>query len=332
MTHHSGKPKSKCKKGCGHKCSGLFCIHLCLLDCGGFSLPGIAAPDPVDPNPPPGPPGGNPPGGDHGSNEPTSNEPTSTGECTKSVVTDYWVSCSSVSGSSSSCKTTSTSLVRGCDITATTTTTGGSCPIVTLDPNEDEGEDGPMGKATSTKPPETKPTSAAITNIDNCVVRLPGGSNPRVHGAAMPRPIPSFSSIPNCTPKPTSTGPPASTIYFIGHFAASNGPGAQQAANVVSNWAIFHQDDGKLDPCGGKPVWKGEFTEMTPKFPIHAEWDQCKFDKAESSVGTLDCGGTVIKCADDNNGKDDFFGGDSTSCGGMQSRVWWPYLKCQAGG
>jgi len=113
---------------------------------------------------------------------------------------------------------------------------------------------------------------------------------------------------------------------------ASSGPGFQQAANEVSNWAIFHQDDGKLDPCKAKPVWEGEFSEILPKFPVHAQWDQCKYDKPDGFIGTLECGGILIKCAPNNNAKNDPINGDSTSCGNTQARVWWPYEKCQAGG
>ena len=59
------------------------------------------------------------------------------------MVTDYYVSCTSLTSGSVSCKTTSSSLSRGCDITASATTTSASnCPLVTDNPDEDEGEDG----------------------------------------------------------------------------------------------------------------------------------------------------------------------------------------------
>ncbi|KAG8666653.1 hypothetical protein FPOAC2_11769 [Fusarium poae] len=51
-------------------------------------------------------------------------------DCTTSKVTDYWVSCKS-----SSCTTTATEVITGCFLTATaTTTTGASCPLMTVDP------------------------------------------------------------------------------------------------------------------------------------------------------------------------------------------------------
>ncbi|KAF4496330.1 acetylxylan esterase [Fusarium agapanthi] len=57
-------------------------------------------------------------------------------DCTTSQVTDYWVSCKS-----SSCTTTSTEVITGCLLTATATTTASSCPLTTLDYNDDLGDD-----------------------------------------------------------------------------------------------------------------------------------------------------------------------------------------------
>lgn len=71
-------------------------------------------------------------------------------DCTTSEVTDYWVLCTS-----SSCTTTSTEVITGCFLTATTTTTDSSCPLVTVDPwGEVLGDDGnglePFGTAYKT--------------------------------------------------------------------------------------------------------------------------------------------------------------------------------------
>ncbi|KAJ5461211.1 uncharacterized protein N7458_002763 [Penicillium daleae] len=58
-------------------------------------------------------------------------------ECQTKTVTDYWVSCAT-----ESCTTTSSSIVSGCDVTATTTTTGIACLTVSLNPDtDDEGDD-----------------------------------------------------------------------------------------------------------------------------------------------------------------------------------------------
>lgn len=128
VTHSSETPKHSCKSGCGHKCR-IFYHGLCLLDC---IDPSGVFDDPSDPKPPPGP--------LNDPNKPTSTEPTSI--CTATLtVTDYWLSCNTVSSSSSSCTTTSSKVIKGCDVTATTTTTGGACRG-TLDREADQGSDG----------------------------------------------------------------------------------------------------------------------------------------------------------------------------------------------
>ncbi|KAM0399178.1 hypothetical protein ACHAPZ_007073 [Fusarium culmorum] len=53
-------------------------------------------------------------------------------DCTTSRVTDYWLSCQS-----SSCTTTSSEVIIGCFLTATATTTEASCPLITLDHEND---------------------------------------------------------------------------------------------------------------------------------------------------------------------------------------------------
>ncbi|CAG1976172.1 unnamed protein product [Fusarium graminearum] len=53
-------------------------------------------------------------------------------DCTTSRATDYWVSCQS-----SSCTTTSSEVITGCFLTATATTTEASCPLITLDHEND---------------------------------------------------------------------------------------------------------------------------------------------------------------------------------------------------
>ncbi|KAL8713553.1 MAG: hypothetical protein Q9220_002415 [cf. Caloplaca sp. 1 TL-2023] len=132
-----GPPGPLCKSGCGHKCI-IFCSGLCLVNCGGGGFN-----DPIDPNPgpPPGP-GGGGGGGDEGEDE-SSTSSSSTSSCSSTIVTDYVVSCNTItSGGSASCTTISTLTSSGCDVTAFTTTTGSFCPVATLDPDDDQGEDG----------------------------------------------------------------------------------------------------------------------------------------------------------------------------------------------
>lgn len=71
---------------------------------------------------------------------------TAKGPCSTNTVTDYWVSCSG--SAHSACRTTRTSIVSGCSVTATTTTTTiESCPLgVVIGPDDDQGV---LGSSTS---------------------------------------------------------------------------------------------------------------------------------------------------------------------------------------
>ncbi|RFU33650.1 hypothetical protein B7463_g2677, partial [Scytalidium lignicola] len=63
-----------------------------------------------------------------------------TTRCSSTTVTDYFVSCSM-----SSCTTTSSKVVSGCQVTATTTTVGDYCPAgVAVNSNDDQGDDVPV--------------------------------------------------------------------------------------------------------------------------------------------------------------------------------------------
>lgn len=145
VTHGRGSPICR-GKNCGHLCSDSFCgcNHGCGGGDNGFS-------DPNDPNPPPIPP---PP-----------QDPKDKDSCTSSSVTNYWVSCDSKTEgpTTTSCTTTKSLVAVGCDVTATTTTTGVEyCP--TVDPNDPQGEDGGAHKVKRTNTSKTKqppkPTSS----------------------------------------------------------------------------------------------------------------------------------------------------------------------------
>lgn len=161
VSHVSGTPKKPCKIGCGLKCLGLFCHRPCLLDC--IPGPGLGFYDPDDPDPED-PPSPNP--------EPSPEPSPSSTSCSEWTVTDFWVSCTTMSSDSSSCTTTSSSLITGCDVTASATTTGaGSC--ATQDAGTDDGEDGDYSdtdstssttaSATITPPPNTSAPAATPT-------------------------------------------------------------------------------------------------------------------------------------------------------------------------
>ncbi|KAH7336123.1 hypothetical protein BKA65DRAFT_538310 [Rhexocercosporidium sp. MPI-PUGE-AT-0058] len=58
--------------------------------------------------------------------------------CSEATVTDVWATCSGTA-----CSTTSTATRTGCSLTASSTTTSASsCPLATLDPTDDLGDDG----------------------------------------------------------------------------------------------------------------------------------------------------------------------------------------------
>ena len=217
ITHSSAHPKKPCRTGCGHPCNpavGLaagipvvggivsaaaaaaLCQHPCYINCvglGGFD-------DPIDPNPPGPPPGIGP--DDSGSSGPGPNpgdpndpESETTSSCSTSVVvTDYFVSCTSLTSGSVSCKTTSSSLSRGCDITASaTTTTASNCALVTDNPDEDEGEDGD-----ASLPSVSGRTTTTVAPVVTEFTPLPthGTTTKTVEGTTtvvVPAPSPTFS-------------------------------------------------------------------------------------------------------------------------------------------
>lgn len=142
LTWKPGPPGPTCLTGCGHKCR-LFCGLPCLLSCSGG---GNDYNDPNDPDPPASPP------------KLTGPETSPTSSCRTSTVTDYIVSCSSVNPSSSSCTTTSSAVTSGCNIQATTVTTGAdTCPTVSQD--NDQGQDGGLPA------PTTKGSNSGLTKI-----------------------------------------------------------------------------------------------------------------------------------------------------------------------
>ncbi|GAD94424.1 alpha-1,3-glucanase [Paecilomyces variotii No. 5] len=100
-------------------------------------------------------------------------------ECSKRTATDYWVTCSGTS-----CKTTMSATLTGCDVTGTATTTGEYCPTgITLDPNEDQGQDGPG------------PSKTTVVTTSIPQVAIVGGTPVTVKGGSItvggkPYPIP----------------------------------------------------------------------------------------------------------------------------------------------
>ncbi|EAW23800.1 uncharacterized protein NFIA_033660 [Aspergillus fischeri NRRL 181] len=105
-------------------------------------------------------------------------------ECTARTATNYWVSCSGTS-----CSTTRTAKFTGCSVTNSATTTGQYCPTgVTIDPNDDQGANGYGPISTSivtTSIPEIAivrgepyTVTGGSINLNGAVIKIPniGGS------------------------------------------------------------------------------------------------------------------------------------------------------------
>lgn len=161
VTWKPGPPGPGCLALCGHKCL-VFCSTPCLLFCSGGGNDFF---DPIDPNPRDSPP--NPTG-------PTTQPTTS---CTTSTVTDYFVSCSSINPTSSSCTTTSSAVTSGCNVQATTTTTGADvCPTVTQD--NDQGQDGGLPAPTTAHSTSGSMTSATTSPPPGTITPPPSTTVP----------------------------------------------------------------------------------------------------------------------------------------------------------
>ena len=150
LSFSKGPGKPKCKNNCPSPCSDSFCSCIFCPSSnsgdGGFS-------DPNDPAPPARPPN-NPLNPRNERNPSSCSEPSST--------TNYWVSCETGESqpTSTSCRTTSSMVVVGCDVTATTTTTGVEV-CNSVDPNEDQGENGTRMPISTTRPPKVSATTTS---------------------------------------------------------------------------------------------------------------------------------------------------------------------------
>ncbi|KAL4799251.1 hypothetical protein BDV19DRAFT_385501 [Aspergillus venezuelensis] len=163
-----GTPRCKDDEECGHECSGPLDFCGCFLCPGGGDGSDGGFSDPNDPNPPPRPPGDPV---DNGSNDP--DDPDSS--CTEtSTETNYWVSCESLDATSTSCTTTSSMLAIGCDITATTTTTGeGVCSSFNPDDDQGDSNGGLPGDGVTAVPTVSATTTSSETTTKTSTISSP---------------------------------------------------------------------------------------------------------------------------------------------------------------
>ncbi|KAK0250727.1 hypothetical protein LTR01_006298 [Friedmanniomyces endolithicus] len=103
------------------------------------------------------------PSGEPSSTRASSSTSTSTASssCTKATVTDFWISCAA---GSTSCKTTSSSIVSGCSASPTASTTSAPSCDLTIDYNDDQGSNGPPPDANGDPPGSEASKSASASS------------------------------------------------------------------------------------------------------------------------------------------------------------------------
>ncbi|KAL8924334.1 MAG: hypothetical protein Q9208_004115 [Pyrenodesmia sp. 3 TL-2023] len=213
---------------------------------------------------------------------------TTSASCSlSSTVTNAVVSCAATSGSTS-CKTVSTSVVRGCSITAktTTTTSASSCPRITLDPNEDQGEDGDdSAGATSSSSSKTSSSSSKTTSSTKLTSTSTTASTT----------VSSTSTTSSEPPKPTFTPP------FLPKFEFAVGYFRDQGRVVGTRAAIYYnkqREDDSYVCRDNAAIWEEPKTRAGIPAGFHIGpfdaqlWTNCNYDRpnAEESGG-LRCNG-----------------------------------------
>lgn len=125
---------------------------------------------------------------------------TSSSDCEKATATDYWVSCSSTS-----CTTTRTATITGCSVTGSTTTTGSYCPTPTVfSVDDDQGQEGPTPSISYTKTTTYSPlvsVSSTVYRVETSYITISG----------TPVKVPSVSDL--ATKTTTLSGGYSATIY-----------------------------------------------------------------------------------------------------------------------
>ncbi|KAI4195834.1 MAG: hypothetical protein LQ350_006948 [Teloschistes chrysophthalmus] len=307
ITHSSGKPNKPCKHNCGHPCK-IFCG--CIIFC---PLPPIDIPPPppippidVPPPPPPPPPPVNDPNDPNSNSQ--SNSQSSSSSCTKSVVTDFFVSCNSVSGSSASCTTTSTSTMSGCDITAFTTTTGASCPLITLDPNDDQGEDGTLERSTSTLflTVTPSPTTSERSTTTSTVIVTPSPRTPVSFYIGWEK----LNDQINGHPENYKTG---WIIFAVPLGQVADGKTVDGCVHAyLDPWEVYLDDYYKAGYRPSYPVELGPFnSESADKVDCVFNRETDDEDRKNQVPGSLTCSGEMAQCIDDPNDGTLFCPGDS---------------------
>ncbi|KAF5857071.1 hypothetical protein ETB97_006283 [Aspergillus alliaceus] len=216
---------------------------------------------------------------------------SSSDECTTHTATNYWVTCSGTS-----CSTTKTATFTGCSVTNSATTTGKYCPTgVTIDPNDDQGANGYPPRTTSTITTsipeiavvggEPYTVTGGTINVDGTTIRVPnvGGREqvsttidnvpmviiPSYSGTIavplFPTAIPTVSATTTTTNNEPSTSSETTTTTKTS--TTSSLPSATAASGCTStgdgSWRVVRRCWNKCDPGTGSPVG-GDWAENDP--------------------------------------------------------------------
>lgn len=198
------------------------------------------------------------PSGKQSPSNPTStvSKTTSTSEtCTTATVTDYWVSCASgTTGTSSICSTYSSSLVTGCNVTPSATTTASSCTAPAsvdsdnLLPGEMAGPEYDLYDARSgDSSPSWSYTVAVIASTG--VVGASPGSSPTSASASTTNATSLTSTISATGSSQTATITPSSPLCVPFQDPHNNDPGHCDCSSASFTTTLpFITSTG--NPCG----------------------------------------------------------------------------------
>ncbi|KAL8899225.1 MAG: hypothetical protein Q9207_006306, partial [Kuettlingeria erythrocarpa] len=325
----------------------VFCQRPCILNCPpGWELPHPpdwyspykprVSPLPNPPMPPPLPfptpipgPGKNPPNKPKPTNQESqsqgsssqqsssksSSKSSSSSSCSTSTVTDIVKSCGTITSGSTGCRTISTVVSRGCSITAKTITTSSAsaCPRITIDPNEDQGEDGtPPSKTSCSITAKTSATTSAsscprITLDPNEDQGEDGDESASATSSSSSKTSSSTSSsskgtTASATVSSTSSAPPKPTFTpFLPTFDFTVGFFRDHGKIVGTRVAIYYNKQKEDDTyvCrDNDAIWEAD-TKVGVRVPTDFRigpfdaqpWTECFYDRPNDAeaAGSLRC-------------------------------------------
>ncbi|KAL1957810.1 hypothetical protein VTO42DRAFT_5528 [Malbranchea cinnamomea] len=252
--------------------------------------------------------------------------------CPTETVTDYYVSCTSVSNTES-CTTTSSSVITGCYVEGITSTTGEYCPRgITIGPDDDQG-DYPaetkltdVGTFTTTTRPQVVVIDGNTYTVTSSTIVVSGeeytipsvtttstviidGSSATIHPSTTTRTFVITNTDffqPTSIPDPTDPEDPPDTAHKLVTFFLF------QLYNGINWsrqwWALEERTDTLTDVCEISPVFTDDAvaTPERPGYPpgplgpfsAHGV-DDCVYEGTKDAPGTLICGSSEFECIRD---------------------------------